>query len=288
MILVIGDYMIDEYVHVAIDRISPEAPVPIMRELRREAKPGGAGNVAANIASLGEDVRLLTVVGDDYRYAPSVHTPWMGWIVDDKRKTTIKTRFVAERGQQVARLDCETTDDISHATVARMNDSMQLDDVKICVISDYVKGVVTPSLARLVIDRCRARNIPVIVNSKSDSFWTFSGASLFTCNEREYRDGGENKFPGATPIIMTRGSKGMKIFNGANPVEVPGRPVEVGDVTGAGDTVVAALAVFFKRAGFSSARTGLINACEFANHAASIAVSHRGTHAVAKEEIADR
>lgn len=277
MILVVGDFMIDEYVHVAIDRISPEAPVPVMRELRREWMPGGAGNVAANIASMGDDVKLMTVVGPDFRMNIK---PWMGWIVDDKRCTTIKTRFVAERGQQVARLDKESSQDIDHLVVARLNDNIKLDGVSVVVISDYGKGVVTPSFARLMIDNARARDIPVIVNAKSH-FRKFGGATIVTCNEREWLSSGADHIDRRSLVFVTRGADGIQVHDVGAIITVSAPEVQVGDVTGAGDTVVAALAVYVKRHGLRS----LEDAACFACRAASVAVSHRGTHAVTMEEI---
>lgn len=284
MILVVGDFMVDEYVHVAIERISPEAPVPVMRELRRDYKPGGAGNVAANIHSMGEPVRLLTVIGQvESRWWNTMveQCRWIGWINDNLRQTTVKTRFVAERGQQVSRLDCETTTDIGPQVEGRLKDSisMALRDVKVLVISDYQKGVITPRMARWLIDGAKELKIPVIVNSKRDSFHMFTGATIITCNEREYYMS-ENRIPNGSIAVVTRGENGMKIYDQGKIVGVTGERVEVGDVTGAGDTVVAALAVWIAEHGLDIER-----AATFANRAASIAVSHRGTHAVAREEI---
>lgn len=285
MILVVGDFMVDEYVHVAIDRISPEAPVPVMRELRREVKPGGAGNVAANIHTLGEKVRLLTVVGElDARWwNPLVaQCPWVGWIQDQLRDTTVKTRFVADRGQQVARLDRETTTDIRHLTLDRLKDSIkqQLNGVKVIVISDYQKGVVTDNLARWLIDGARELKIPVIVDSKCTDTSRFDGATIWTPNEHEYREA--RVIPDVMFSVVTMGSKGIKIYKKSENVVIPAIDrQDVADVTGAGDTVVAALAVWFAERG----TTDIEGAVGFANHAASIAVSKRGTYAVTREEI---
>lgn len=291
MILVVGDFMIDEYVHVAIDRISPEAPVPVMRELDRDYMPGGAGNVAANIATMGDDVKLLAVIGNDIDakwWNPFTSAfPWIGWIKDSKRHTTIKTRFIAERGQQVARLDRESHNDIDMQMVARLNDNIKLDGVSVVVISDYGKGVVTPSLARLIIDNSRARGIPTIVNSKRDSFYIFHGATIITCNAREYGES-ENRIPVGTIGIVTHGEDGIRIHGLPGHVrKIDGIPVEVGDVTGAGDTVVAGLACWIKRTGVraNGAPKDIIGAAQFANRAASVAVRHRGTHAVRSDEF---
>lgn len=285
MILVIGDFMVDEYVKVVIERISPEAPVPIMREVSRTIKPGGAGNVAANIHSLGGSVRLLTVVGQiDARWWNPITADcrWIWWAEDHNRPTTIKTRFVADSGQQVARLDLESTIGIGPIVMDKIKEmvTQSLRDVNVVVISDYQKGVVTDGFARWIIDGARELKIPVIVDSKSADMHRFDGATLWTPNEKEWAEA--RCIPDVEATIVTMGSKGMKIYKGGDTMMIPANDVHsVADVTGAGDTVVAALAVWFSQRGTAD----LIGAADFANHAASIAVSHRGTYAVTRAEM---
>lgn len=286
MITVVGDFMVDEYVEVAIERISPEAPVPIMRELRRDFKPGGAGNVAANIKSMGGMVRLMSVLGEiDSRWWNRIveQCPWALWINDATRPTTTKTRFVADRGQQVARLDLETDFGIGPIITAKLKDAIEvsLKDTNVLVISDYQKGVVTTELARWLVDGAIDLKIPIIVDSKNPNISCFDGATIWTPNEKEYADAIVT--PRIHTTIITKGARGMKLVRDDHPsVEIKAyEPHAVADVTGAGDTVVAALAVWIAQHGIGD----LEDAAQFANRAASVAVSKRGTAQVSAYEI---
>ncbi len=267
-ILVIGDVMIDEYVTVAIDRISPEAPVPVMRVLSRCSCPGGAANVAANVESLGEPAIL---VGDLSEYGAS----------GIKRKT----RFIVKSGQQVARCDEEDTSDLTPAMEDRICGQISLvidtSDVGAIVISDYAKGVCTKHVCQYVIRQAHEKKVPIIVDPKRIDWRRYAGASIITPNEHEWESADpviKKLFP---YILITLGDRGVKLLSNNTDAEqsFASAAHSVADVTGAGDTVVAALAV-----GLSEGMS-MPDAARFANRAAGIVVGKRGTATVTMEEI---
>ncbi len=270
-ILVIGDVMIDEYVTVAIDRISPEAPVPVMRVLSRYSCPGGAANVAANVESLGVPAVLI---GDLAEYGPS----------GVKRKT----RFVVKSGQQVARCDEENTESLTLAMEDRIcrQISLAIDTSDVCaiVISDYAKGVCTKHVCEYAIKYAHRRDVPVIVDPKRDDWSRYRGATVITPNEREWQSAHGSQLLPFLNTLITLGDRGMMLVENCGTTDpmitkIPAESVAVADVTGAGDTVVAALAV-----GLSNGAS-MTDACRLANRAAGIAVGKRGTATVTMEEI---
>ena len=301
-VLVAGDSMLDLYISGSASRISPEAPVPIVNVSRRRYVPGGAANVAANVRSLGVAVSLAGITGDDdsgWQLRAQLTQRRIGaeaLIADNSRPTTTKTRITA--GQQIVRFDDEDLSPLSPAIAVeiRARTLTCLDTATVCIISDYAKGVIDESFSRWLIAEATRRGLPIVVDPKALDFARYRGATVITPNLREtaaaahepahLRIGAARAaallLPHIAPsaLLVTRGEEGMSLFE-------PGRPErhlaavvkEVADVTGAGDTVVAALAIALG-AGFS-----LADAAAIANIAAGVAVSHHGTWAVTADEL---
>lgn len=303
-VLVAGDCMLDVYVSGSASRISPEAPVPVVNVTRCRYLPGGAANVAANAQAFGASVILAGLTGGD-QSAERLRGELGGLgistaalVVDQTRRTTTKTRITAA-GQQIARFDEE---DIACPLPGVAGELMSkcesaLREVDVCVISDYAKGVVTPAFARRLIERAGALRIPVVVDPKARDLAIYRGATVITPNLKEALDaagpGAEDNEAVSRPaqlllekiapsaLLITRGEHGMSLFEPNCPeVYLPALVNEVADVTGAGDTVVSALAIALG-CGF-----GLPTAASIANIAAGIAVSHHGTWAVQAAELA--
>jgi D-beta-D-heptose 7-phosphate kinase/D-beta-D-heptose 1-phosphate adenosyltransferase len=302
-VLVAGDCMLDAYVSGSASRISPEAPVPVVEVASRRYVPGGAANVAANARAMGAAVALAGITGVDessvrLREELSRLEIDAGPLLEDAtRRTTTKTRITAA-GQQIVRFDDEDRSALTDLVMAEMwhRASECLDSVDVCVISDYAKGVVTDEFCRSLIDAAGARHLPVVVDPKSRQFARYRGATVITPNLKEAASAsGEpiessldlaqaagRLLPGIAPsaLLVTRGHEGMSLFEaGARARHVPALVNEVADVTGAGDTVVSALAIALGM-GFS-----LCEAAEIANIAAGVAVSHHGTWAVRGKEL---
>ncbi|HYF61882.1 MAG TPA: D-glycero-beta-D-manno-heptose-7-phosphate kinase [Herpetosiphonaceae bacterium] len=302
-VLVIGDVMLDEYVWGEVSRISPEAPVPVVNVLRRTYRPGGAGNVAASVAALGGAPTLIGVAGADPMAAAlrqalaevGVDRPEL--IAVPERPTTVKTRILAQ-SQQMLRCDVEVTDPLGAAAedalLALVRD--RLAAATVCVISDYAKGVLTRRVCQSVIQAAAQAGVPVIVDPKGVSYERYAGATVITPNLNEAATatglaihgpeqlgqaaGALMARLGGSAVIITRGAEGMTLFQpGAEPLTVPARARAVYDVTGAGDTVVAALAVAL------GGRAGLPDAMQLATVAAGIVVGKLGTATVSQAEL---
>ena len=305
-ILVIGDVMLDRFIDGSVSRISPEAPVPVLEKSRETQMPGGAANVAGNLASLGCNVRLVSVTGDDAQgrsvaallganMAIDFHQ-----VIDRNRPTTTKTRFRAD-GQQVLRFDEETTDAVDAATGKQLLDTFvaALDEADLVILSDYAKGAVPPSLIAEVISHARNAGKTVVVDPKLADFGAYAGASLLTPNLAELRRTGivagdtlEQIAAGASrlaaahdmeAILVTLSARGM-LLAGADGSwhHAPAQAREVFDVSGAGDTVIAMMA---------AALAGGIDraaAMSLANIAASVVVAKSGTAIATPGEIIDQ
>jgi len=300
-VLVIGDVMLDEYLRGDVSRISPEAPVPVLEVRGYDRRLGGAANAAANLQALGGVATLVGVVGRDEAAAILAerlahHGIAGAVVVDADRPTSKKTRIVAGQ-QQIVRVDHEQRHPITGATADGVRHAIDqaMRGVQACVLSDYAKGVVTAEIARHAIDAARAAAIPVVVDPKQPSFTAYRGATVITPNLREL----EVAAPGVRPfeveraaasvlaeiadtaLLVTRSADGMSLFRaGHAPLHVPAVAREVFDVTGAGDTVVATLALAL------AARVPLEQAVELASLAAAISVSKRGTSTVSPAELA--
>ncbi|HVW86535.1 MAG TPA: PfkB family carbohydrate kinase [Bryobacteraceae bacterium] len=302
-VLVAGDCMLDAYISGSASRISPEAPVPVVEVASRRYVPGGAANVAANARAMGAAVALAGITGVDESSVrlreelSRLEIDARPLVEDATRRTTTKTRITAA-GQQIVRFDDEDRSALRDAAMAELRHRAgeYLESVDVCVISDYAKGVVTDEFCRSLIDAAEARHLPVVVDPKSRQFARYRGATVITPNLREAASAsGEpiessldlahaagRLLPGIAPsaLLVTRGHEGMSLFEaGARARHVPALVNEVADVTGAGDTVVSALAIALGM-GFS-----LCEAAEIANLAAGVAVSHHGTWAVRGEEL---
>jgi len=295
-ILVVGDVMLDRYWHGAVDRISPEAPVPVVRVERVEERLGGAANVALNVKSLGARVTLLTVVGQDQaadslRGLLATHGIDAQLRTDPQLSTILKLRVIG-RAQQLIRIDFEN--DPGHEVLAQMVDafetSLPLHDV--VLFSDYGKG----GLAHIprMIELARAAGKPVFIDPKGHDYGRYAGSSVITPNRSElaqvvgsWKDEADlaarvaalRESIGVESVLLTRSEEGMTLFGRDGIVHEHSKAREVFDVTGAGDTVIAALATL------TAAGLPLEAAMRLANKAAGIVVGKFGTATVSHEEL---
>lgn len=298
-VLVAGDLMLDRYWSGATRRISPEAPVPVVHVAGSEDRPGGAGNVALNIAALGGWVTVLGLVGADAAAAvlrEHLEAAGVGCrFIEVEGAATITKLRVLSRHQQLLRLDFE--DGFAAAEPARLTEALarELPGAGMLVLSDYAKGALQ-NVARL-IDAARVGGVPVLVDPKGEDFRRYRGATLLTPNESEFtavvgpwRDESELVSKarrlcadcGVAQLLITRSERGMTLVDAASGLaqHMPTRAREVFDVTGAGDTVIATLAAAL------AAGMPLADAVPLANLAAGIAVGKLGTATVSVEELA--
>lgn len=302
-ILVLGDLMLDEYLWGDAKRISPEAPVPVVDIQRESVAPGGACNVAVNAASLGGKIYLGGVVGKDAAAQQlkdellRLNIDLSGIIEDDQRPTITKTRLVA-RNQQIVRYDREARSSLNKGLQQSLLDWAQaaLPEVSLCVFSDYAKGISSPEFMQDFIELANQFHRPVIIDPKGNSLRKYKGALLLTPNlqEAEHVTGMEihtdedivatfrimqAQIPG-TNILIKLGAHGMTLFHhaGGN-YHVDAEARQVFDVTGAGDTVIAALAMAL------AAGADLEEATRLANSAAGIVVGKVGTATVTRTEL---
>jgi rfaE bifunctional protein kinase chain/domain len=296
-ILVVGDVMLDRYWFGDVHRISPEAPVPVLKVSRVEERPGGAANVARNITSLGANCTLLSVVGADEAgdCLQRLLTEQGGVKAllhrDEGFSTIVKLRAIA-RQQQLLRIDFETppSHEVLKAKLAEFK--VNLPDCDVVILSDYGKG----GLAHIaeMIKAARAAGKPVLVDPKGDDYARYQGATLLTPNRSEFHDvaGSWNSEAELTAkaeklrtelhldaLLVTRSEEGMSLFRAGSVLHEPTQAREVFDVSGAGDTVIATLAVMLA----SGAELG--DAVRIANRAAGIVVGKLGTAVVSREEI---
>jgi len=302
-ILIVGDLMLDHFVIGRVDRISPEAPVPVVHFDHEEFRLGGAANVAHNVATLGGRVEIAGVVGTDAHGTRLLEDlAGMGIdtssvVADPSRCTTRKLRVVTTRNQQVARIDYEcdgeVADGIERTLVANLTDAAGRADV--VLVSDYQKGTITRGVARAAIDAARARRIPSLVDPKVPHIDYYSGASLITPNHHEAEAvtlmrirstedarAGAQRFRDRArcdSVLVTRGEHGMWLLGPDGEEALPAEAREVSDVTGAGDTVIAAIALGLAGGG------SLSDAARLANKAAGLAVSRFGPVAITAGEL---
>jgi D-beta-D-heptose 7-phosphate kinase/D-beta-D-heptose 1-phosphate adenosyltransferase len=301
--LVIGDLMLDEYLWGKAVRISPEAPVQVVDVNREELRLGGAGNVVNNLAELGAQVSVCSVVGQDENGLALLNAfSNKGMAIDaifpdPSRRTSRKTRVVAAN-QQIVRIDRESRDPLSAGIEQQVCEWISANCARFNVIllSDYLKGVLTARVIETIIESARPLGIPVLVDPKGTDFARYRGATILTPNRKEAEAAAgvaihdteslvlaavtimENT--GLAHLLITRSEEGMSLFSQtADPVHIPTVAREVFDVSGAGDTVLAALAVGM------AAGLGLPEAAGLANIAAGIAVAKLGTSTVTPLEI---
>lgn len=296
-ILVVGDLMLDRYWHGSTSRVSPEAPVPVVKVEDQQDRVGGAGNVGLNIAALGAGVRVVGVVGRDE--AAGVLKSRLeaagiqALLTEAKDKATITKLRVISRQQQLLRLDFEDAYSADDAAGIVEQVEQLLPQVQAMVLSDYAKGALHAPGELIAL--ARAANIPVLVDPKGDDFSRYAGATLLTPNiaeleavvgvcasEAELSEKGLALIAelGLEALLVTRGEKGMTLLRpGHKELHLPARAREVYDVTGAGDTVIAVLAAAL------TAGEDFPEAVTLANLAASIVVGKSGTAAVSAPEL---
>lgn len=295
-VLVVGDVMLDRYWYGSVDRISPEAPVPVVRITKEEDRLGGSANVAFNGVTLGSHISLLSVVGDDetsHKLEKLVGEtgikPYFGR--DSLLKTTMKLRVIG-RQQQLVRVDFENNP--QHETLAYQTQMFEklLPDHNAVIFSDYGKG----GLARIgqMIELAREQGKPVLIDPKGSDYSRYKGATVITPNKQElmqvvgeWRSESDLKNRahklrtelGLDTLLLTRSEEGMSLFDAAGEVHVGAQALEVFDVTGAGDTVIATLAVLM------ASGLSVRDALPWANKAGGIVVGKFGTASVSFEEL---
>ncbi len=302
-VLVVGDVMLDRSVYGVVERISPEAPVPVLTEERDTAAPGGAGNVVRNLTALGAAVAFIAVVGDDAAGSDITGLiggqagvePWL--LVEGGRTTTVKTRFIA-RGQQVLRTDREQVTPIHPKLADRLvriaGDAMAATGV--VLLSDYRKGLLSDGVPARLIAAAHKAGRRVIADPNGADLAQYAGADLITLNRRELAEA--SQMPGAddaqivaaaavlraqhgfAAVLVTRGSDGMTLLDAAATLHIPAEAMEVFDVSGAGDTVVATLAAAL------GAGLDLATATRLSNTAAGIVVGKMGTAVARTADLA--
>lgn len=299
-VLVVGDLMIDKYLYGVTDRISPEAPVPVVRVNSEENIPGGAANAANNLVSLGAKVIVAGVVGKDEQGAvlkkllESKRMDTSMIFEDSSRPTTVKKRIISGNNYQLLRVDYETTTEISRQLQDKLLQGIKakIGKVDSVVLSDYSKGVMTEYVATEIIRMARDNNQPTIVDTKPEHAPFFRGCTLVTPNLKEAIgiSGISQDVIGIGKrivdqlqcnVYITRGADGISVFDRkGNHTHVP--PVKVTklfDVTGAGDTVVAVSALCI------CSGVNLVETAKIANHAAGLVVQKPGTATVSPEEL---
>jgi len=300
----IGDLMYDRFVYGDVGRISAEAPIQVLRVSHENAMLGGVGNAARNVVALGARCVLVAVVGDDVAgtqictLAESEDGLEPRLVVEADRKSTVKTRYIAD-GQQLLRADEEVTSPLAADTSKQLIETTDevLKDVDVVVLSDYAKGVLGDELLAVLIAKARSAGVPVIADPKRRDFATYTGVSVLKPNEAELA--AATGMPcssddevaaaahsamancGFSAVLISRSKKGMSLIeSNAEPLHLPARALEVFDVSGAGDTVVAATAVAM------AAGADLSAAAQLANVAGGVVVGKVGTAVVSRDELA--
>ena len=302
-ILIVGDVMLDHYVHGSVTRISPEAPVPILDVIRSEYYLGGSGNILRNIKSMGGNADIITTVGDDthgntIKNLIAEHSDDSFVLLDPTRKTTLKSRYISG-SNQLFRVDDENKNYIgtlSEEAIISRFDEMYI-NYDCVLIEDYNKGLLTPNIISNIISKCNISGIPVIADPKILNISSYSGCKLLKPNLSEFSNmtgfNGSNldlitlekharKFisdNNIDSILVTLSEKGLIYINKDEAVYDPGYPMDVYDVSGAGDTVISILSLCMV------SNIGIRESLSICNIAASIACSKSGTVAVDINDI---
>ncbi len=302
-VLVVGDFMLDKYVWGTVSRVSPEAPVPVLLVEREEYRPGGAGNVAANVAAMGGVAIAVGVRGEDAEGLLLLEVLGGRGVLTDGvvpsqvRPTTVKCRVIAH-SQQVVRMDRESTEALSPADEERLLAACAgwVPQVQAVILQDYNKGVLTPRVIDALISSCRERDLIVAVDPKVENFSAYRHVTLLKPNQSEVE-----RFLGrrlrteeelvtygaslrrrqhASLLLVTRGERGMVLFGPGRAVHhIPTKAREVYDVSGAGDTVVSVMTLAL------AAGARPLEGAFLANAAAGICVSKVGTQPVSRAEL---
>jgi len=305
-VIVIGDLMLDHFVTGSVDRISPEAPVPVVRFEQETWRLGGAANVAHNAVALGARVEVIGLTGTDDAAATlragleRLGIGSAGLVEDAARRTTRKLRVVTTRNQQVARIDYEddreVTGEVEAELVRRIEQLSSSADA--LVISDYLKGVVSRVVASTVAAAARRRGIPLLVDPKVPHVDYYAGATVITPNHHEaeavahmrIRSGEDalaaarrfRERAGCDSVLITRGEHGMTLLGPNEEAQLAAEAREVADVTGAGDTVIATMTLAL------AAGASLMDAARLANKAAGVVVGKFGPATVSIDELANK
>ena len=302
-LIVLGDLILDEFLWGTVDRISPEAPVPVVQVERESVMPGGAANVASNVQALGGQPFLVGVVGDDaagHRLRQLLSAQGMetgGIAVDASRPTTIKTRVVAHH-QQVVRIDRERAAPVSRAVGEQCLTALmeQLTVARGVIVEDYGKGVVTPALVTATVQLARRARRIITVDPKQEHFAYYRGVTTITPNRAEASQAAGLKIHDrpsllaagrkllarlrSESVLITLGEDGMCLFErGGRATQIPTVAREVFDVSGAGDTVIAAFTLL------RAAGATLVEAARLANAAAGVVVGKIGTATCSPQEL---
>lgn len=300
-VLIVGDIMLDKYYFGNVERISPEAPVPVVNIKKEESRLGGASNVANNISSLGGQVLLCGAVGHDFfgkeieRMAKKKNISLS--LIKTAHPTITKARIIGGK-QQIVRLDYEERVSLSAAETEglKQNVAEQLANYQILVISDYGKGFITEEICHFLIKEAKKQHKTVIIDPKGKNWDKYSGASIVTPNVKELSDivgypvANEDReieiaarvilqAKGLSSLLVTRSEKGMTLITETESTHLPTHSEEVFDVSGAGDTVVATLSICL------AAGTDIITAMKTANVAAGIVVKKIGTATLTLKEL---
>jgi D-beta-D-heptose 7-phosphate kinase/D-beta-D-heptose 1-phosphate adenosyltransferase len=303
-VLVVGDLLLDRYLWGKVERISPEAPVPVLNVAREEERPGGAANVARNLVALGARAACAGTIGEDgagirlVELLGGARIDARGIVVDRERPTPLKTRCIAQ-SQQMLRIDTEKAAPLSKKAEAELLRRLAraVRQADLVVVSDYNKGCLTRRVLAGIMKCAKARRVPVVVGPKGTGYEKYRGCTVVAPNLKELKleaglgaGASDAKLEAAAlamlrmtrceAVLLTRGERGMSLFRaGQPPLHVPARPRQVFDVTGAGDTSVATL-------GFALAcGASLDEAARLANAAGGIAVTKVGVAAVSREEL---
>jgi rfaE bifunctional protein kinase chain/domain len=300
-VAVLGDIMLDRYLIGDTDRLSPEAPVPVVTVAQRHAALGGAANVAANVAALGAQCLLVGVVGDDGDGA-AIRQELAVAHLEDRfvltvagRPTTSKTRIIA-RGQQIVRIDDELDSLVDGQDLTRLVTAARdaLADADALLVEDYNKGALSPSLIVSAMEVARRRGIPIVVDPKYRQFFEYQGATVFKPNRRELESAlgaavdlqNGNALPEVLArlkvdnLLVTLGAEGMVLVTkDGNLTQIPSMARQIYDVSGAGDTVTAWLGSAL------AAGASVREAAQLANYAAGVEVGKPGVATVSPEEV---
>ena len=303
-VIVIGDLMLDHFVIGGVERISPEAPVPVVRFEQETWRLGGAANVAHNVAALGARVLVIGLAGTDDAAdtlragLERLGITASGVVADASRRTTRKLRVVTTRNQQVARIDYEDDREVhgeaEAALIARIEQLSPSADA--VLVSDYLKGVVSARVAAAAIAAAKRRGIPLLIDPKVPHIDYYSGATVITPNHHEaeavthmrIRTGDDalaaaqrfRERANCESVLITRGEHGMTLLGSMGNAQLAAEAREVADVTGAGDTVIATMTLAL------AAGASLVDAARLANKAAGVVVGKFGPATVSASELA--
>jgi len=305
-VLVVGDIILDKFIYGAVHRISPESPIPVLSVTREDIMLGGAANALASLVGLGVEGKLLSIVGDDdhgqklVAKLSDIGVSDDGVVVDSSRPTTVKSRFLAEH-QQLLRSDFEKTEIVSADIIAQLLAKAEtvIKQVQAVVISDYGKGLLTSTFISALIELARKYDVPVIVDPKGQDYSIYRGANVVTPNKKELSEATMGaavesdsdiieaaniliESSGIETVVATRSGDGITVVQGhSEPVHLRTVDIEVFDVSGAGDVVIATIAAAM------AAGASLSNAAALANIAGGIAVSKVGTTPIRAQELLD-